>query len=572
MIPVTRHVAGPGAGKTHTLLELVRQEAEEHGTGIGDLLFTTFSRSMAGEIADRIRTVYPTAAPTDIQTAVCTLHAAALRACKAEGLIDTRDGDQIIQEGPKTGAAFVDFAAYNRLPYDPKIARSAPDDDRPVVDVPGNTFFRLARYVVGQHTWTWTDAPHAEAALGVHLSRDYGDPADLLEEWADYKAENRLFEHDDYVALAIEEEAEPAGSVLTVDEFQDLSPLQFALFERWRVGRTFDRVYVAGDPNQAIHGYRGANPALLEHLPGPVEDIGAPVALPVSHRCPPAIVAVADLVLGRPSNMLPRPGSVGRVEIARPHDDPSFVALVEDLAREHGRVLVLTRYRRSVGSLSRILTTAGVPHRALLSDWSTGWETVRTAGAWRPVDTPSLLSALDAIAAFEAGSGPGVLTKAEAGALAIAVPRLSAGSQGGRSARVRPTTETVLIADILGRFGLTRRPGAAREIVRALDLREPMRGGIRAALARGLSRPDMSAIAVGTIHSAKGLEAPAVLLHTAFNEGRAAEYDHKPAMAAEERRVYYVGCTRASDRLVILDSLRSGPSAPPLRAIPGVSG
>jgi DNA helicase II / ATP-dependent DNA helicase PcrA len=44
--------------------------------------------------------------------------------------------------------------------------------------------------------------------------------------------------------------------VLFVDEFQDVSPLQFALYELW--ARTHERVYVAGDDDQTIYGFQGA--------------------------------------------------------------------------------------------------------------------------------------------------------------------------------------------------------------------------------------------------------------------------------------------------------------------------
>ena len=149
---VARFTAGPGVGKTHTLIELVRREAEEHGTRIGDLAFVSFARSQTEDVKPRIRTVYPEAGPKEIKAAVLTVHAAGLRACVAAGLLDA--GARIIAEGSKKDSHFFEeFAALHHLPYDPARARlAAPDDDRGAAgkaEPPGNAIFRIARYIVG---------------------------------------------------------------------------------------------------------------------------------------------------------------------------------------------------------------------------------------------------------------------------------------------------------------------------------------------------------------------------------------------------------------------------------------
>ena len=565
---VTRYTAGPGTGKTYTLLELVRREAEDHGTRIGDLAFMTFARSQAADVRTRIGAVYPGASSKEIAAAVVTVHAAALRACTAGGVIGM--DDRIIVEGSKRDAPFFqEFADTQYLPYDPAAALARPDEDARASDKVGNTLFKMARYIQAQYSWTWADAPHVTAATGMYIPSGYGDAADLLQAWAEYKADNHLFEHDDYVRAAIEAEADPPAPIVVADEFQDFAPLQFVLLSQWRTSGAVDRIYVAGDPNQAIYGFRGADPALLEALPGPVEDIGATAdgAAPVSRRCPAEIVAAADQVLGGRSNMAPRAGA-GVVEVRHPYDGGGFAALVESVQARYGAALVLSRYRRNVRKLSKYLTAAGLPHSSLLSDWSPPWGTVRTA-AEEPVSIPRLLEGLDAIAAYERGGGPGILSPDQARALIAAAPRTITPPAEIRAALNRP--EALFIPEVLGWFSeASPRPGVTRMIAAGLDFREEVNAGIVAALARGPSRPDPTAIALGTIHSAKGLEAPAVILHSEYNRGRAAEYRQRPDMAAEERRVYYVACTRARDALIILDSLRSGPSAPPLYAIAGV--
>lgn len=66
---------------------------------------------------------------------------------------------------------------------------------------------------------------------------------------------------------AIEARCAPPGSVLLIDEFQDLSPLQYKLYEAWRDSPGVNRVYITGDVHQAIYGFRGADPTHFRETP-----------------------------------------------------------------------------------------------------------------------------------------------------------------------------------------------------------------------------------------------------------------------------------------------------------------
>lgn len=568
MTTVTRYVAGPGTGKTHTLLKQVIHEAQENGTRIGDLTFSTFARSQAADVAGRIRFVYPNANDREIRASVCTLHAAALRSCRDAGLIESND--KIIIEGTKKAAEhFTDFCKTHNLPYDPARARgAAPDDDRGVGsrdDPAGNVLFKIARYIRGQSTWGWKHAPHALNATGLHIPSSYGSVPDLLQAWDDYKREHGLYEHDDYVHLAIEEKAPPLAPVLFVDEFQDLSPLQYVLFTQWRKCGDLERVYVAGDPNQAIYGFRGADPLFLNGIPD-VIDIGAcGDQVPVSRRCPPEIVRVADQVLGARSNMSPRDG-IGRVEVLAPYDSREFADLVASLHQQHGRVMILCRYTRYISSLSKALTAAGLPHTSISPGRVTIWEK-NTTQAGEMVDPRQVLAALDAIALYEQNGHPWTLTPSQAGALASSARHLRIKLSATRE--FIADHPTIHINDVIGWFTDNPHPGMARSIAAGLDFADPLAAGLPVAFNR-LHRPLPEEIMIDTIHQAKGQEAPAVVLHTGYLKKRAGDYWQSPAIQAEEKRVYYTACTRAAEHLVILDGLRSGPSAPPLQVIRGV--
>jgi hypothetical protein len=61
-----------------------------------------------------------------------------------------------------------------------------------------------------------------------------------------------------------------------------------------------------------------------------------------------------------------------------------------------------------------------------------------------------------------------------------------------------------------------------------------------------------SLVKIDTIHASKGLEASVVMLHTGYLSGRMNGLTD-PARAAEERRIYFTGATRAADALLLLD-------------------
>ncbi|MBV8463873.1 MAG: ATP-dependent helicase, partial [Acidimicrobiales bacterium] len=82
---------------------------------------------------------------------------------------------------------------------------------------------------------------------------------------------------------------------LSVDEFQDVNPAQFRLI-RALLGDSPD-LCVVGDPHQAIYGWNGADPTLLERLPQAFESLTV-LQLADNHRSVPSIVELGDEVLG----------------------------------------------------------------------------------------------------------------------------------------------------------------------------------------------------------------------------------------------------------------------------------
>ncbi len=157
--------------------------------------------------------------------------------------------------------------------------------------------------------------------------------------------------------------------LLLVDDAQHLDPQAARLVRALAAGA--ELTVIAGDPNQAVFSYRGADPALLHH------DGDAVVTLTESHRCAPAVAQAIAGVAGR----LPgvgrgrelegtggaEAGSVSVRVAASPHAEAALV--VDALRRAHlvdevpwSEMAVIVRSVRQGGeALSRALAAAGVP-------------------------------------------------------------------------------------------------------------------------------------------------------------------------------------------------------------------
>lgn len=156
---------------------------------------------------------------------------------------------------------------------------------------------------------------------------------------------------------------------LSVDEFQDVNPAQFRLV-RSIVGDSPD-ICAVGDPNQAIYGWNGADPSLLDRLPALLPGMEV-LRLEENHRSTPQVVAVATAALGPTRRGLPR-------SVAPDGPRPVVTTYDDDLAEGEGVVArllegaseglrwsdqaVLARTHDQLAVVRRTLSRAGIPFR-----------------------------------------------------------------------------------------------------------------------------------------------------------------------------------------------------------------
>lgn len=545
---VTQIDGAPGAGKTYTLRQRLEEEAAD-GLQIADFYWLNFTNSGREDVEPEIAEVYAADdTPVEPQKRAKTFHGLALSLAIRDGMVDPEVFDtQILQQGGSTGGSYdpyVHFCKQQGITYDPHAA----DPKKLLSGVKqeshiGNLLFAINDYLTStcKPPSKWQSAP-VDIPLAGNTVRK------LLEKWDSYKRDPpvydfRLFEHGDYVEAVADAALTPAVDVLFIDEFQDLAPLEYRLFKLWRDAGDIGRIYIAGDSNQSIYSFRGATPYYFEETA--TDDR---VLLRDSRRCPESIASVARAVLSTHADTDPRgfggieDGGTTRWHSFSSKSDLRAAAIAAtDTYDATPSAMMLTRTNRQLGELTNDLRDVGVPFEIL----------GKRRGIWRD-DMADLLEVLNGIQTdttyYQRDAVKTVLSTLPGDS-----PRLPRGLSGIVDAEA-------VNEDTFGRYD------GALEVIERLQLPawkcEVLENAVDAPASMNPGE-----IAVGTVHTAKGLEAPAVYLFTASSESMLTRYDKSDDLAAEEHRVYYVGATRASEELHLIDDYFEGPIAPPLQKV-----
>lgn len=556
---VTKLVGAPGSGKTTELLRFAEREANAHGTPANDLLFCTFTRSACNDATTRLGDVYPGVDEDDLDKRVRTLHGAALAACLAEGIIELRnrndldaDGQLLIRRTNDDDTEFYDWFFRTKFPY-----IEYDTEERDLIQrlqagesldaATGNQILALYDYL---HCADWPLDHHHHAPIDVDLPSP--EILDVLESWEVFKDRHDLIEDADYVHAALDARVAPPARVLIVDEFQDLSPLLYRLYELWRDSSGTDRVYIAGDPHQAIYGFRAADPELFRRTHA--DDV---IRREESKRCPQAVinaaVPIANAVPDHDVSNVTAMRGGGQVKQVEISDSATLGRLVRTCHADHGEVHLLVRTNRQAAKLASGLRDAGVPYRDLNPNGP--------LQRWRD-PAPFLLEALRA---FDEERGWPLLVAerflqnvTDARARRDAMERADSGSDSRLTA-----TDTRFGHQILPREYRDWFSDAtdAHDLVAHLSVDDWRRDLVAGALASGATN-DPEDVRIGTIHAAKGREAPCVLVFPAYTHRQLDRFFDGDKAA--ERRLYYVALTRASHTVYVVHDYFGGETFPPL--------
>ena len=529
-------LAGAGSGKTRVIS---RRVAYALATGVvrpRDVLVVTFTDKAAGEMAGRLADLGHRG------VAASTFHAAALR--------------QLRHFWPRVHGGDVPAILDSKAPILAPLAAGLPGGYRylAVRDLAGEIEWAKARRIRASDYETRSLADGRDGPLPPDLM------AGLYRRYETAKARAGRIDFEDMLERTVElleTDASVAAEVrdryrwFSVDEYQDTNPLQAALLEAWLGGR--DELAVVGDEDQTIYTFTGAS---SEYLIGFTARYPAArvVTLERNYRSTPEVLNLAERVLaaGRaspteraagtrprpPKRLVPSlpPGPApeigafadGEAELA------GMIAAIRALARAgttHGAMAILVRTNAQLPAVEAALGTAGIPFHVRGERFFARPEVrraVRVATALAREDASDDASLVGRLAgAFES---------------ALGVRRDNAPEGGAATERHAAVVALLELAEDLVRSD----PDAdVAAFLAEVERRTTVEAGGEAA-----------GVELLTYHRAKGLEWDAVFL-PALEEGTLPiRQATEPVELAEERRLLYVGITRARRYLWVSWALR----------------
>jgi DNA helicase-2/ATP-dependent DNA helicase PcrA len=396
-------------------------------------------------------------------------------------------------------------------------------------------------------------------------------PAELFARvYADYeraKARSGQIDFDDMLVETVRllETDEAAAALVrsrktwfSVDEYQDTNLLAERLLALW-LGDSQD-LAVVGDPDQTIYTFTGATPELL--LGFEARHPGARViGLAENYRSTPQVLELANRLIpsGGPRGALLATQAAGPAPSIRryPDDEAERAAIVGAIRAllgqgiEGGEIAILVRINAQLPEIEQALTRAGIAFRVRGQRFFDRREVKEARRLLASVPAPGGGDG-DGAGARAASSGPALIGTIRT----LFEERLGLGADveaGGDEARERAASLQLLlgiVSDVVG-----SKPGVSiADVLAELDRREAEE-----------SAGSEGGVNLLTYHRAKGLEWDAVFL-PALEEGllpiRQAKED---AAIDEERRLLYVGITRARRHLALSWAARRA-SAPGAKA------
>lgn len=257
---VEKIYGAPGTGKTTQLMKVVVDELKS-GLSIEDISYMGFTRAACTEALTRAEKV--ATFPEKKRYWFKTIHATCLHLIMSAGLGKER-----------TIAKWSDLKAFCEVNG---LEPPNMNDEETITGgqvSTGSAFFSTYSYLLNtfRKPDQFKECPHADVLGGLNYP-------ELHKVWDDYKDQKKLMDFTDMLVETVENGLTVPTTILIVDEFQDISPLQLELVKQFSAGK--ESIYVAGDDDQALYGFQGADPKLmLDYVAGKTIVLGS------SYRCP----------------------------------------------------------------------------------------------------------------------------------------------------------------------------------------------------------------------------------------------------------------------------------------------
>lgn len=488
---------GPGCGKTTRLLSIVEEELSR-GVHPRDVCYTTFTVKAANEAKERAVKRFGIDPDEDLKL-FSTIHSICFRALGARKnqVLTDRQYLAILKE--LIGEQVTVSGSYDE---DACVWRGPELGDRLIT---AEQLSRLTMLPIERFTAEYAFAPWLGEKWIAALTR--------------YKHRSGRLDFIDMLVKALDEDRLPRVKVMIIDEAQDLSPLQWKVV--LRMAESADRVYVAGDDDQAIYNWAGADVRGFLNVAGR----GKIETLPVSHRLPPKVFSACSNILKRitvrqPKEWRPteKDGSI------RLGDNIEWTLVKEDLRADNGSWYFLGRTMFQTGMIEAAMIRAALPF-SLNGESMLDRPSVRAARAWTSLQRGKLISRDDTKSLLHFIN-------------ATHVNKERADGLVGDKFSASDLTQLLELRDL------------DKPWFEVLSIPIRMTNYIRALSRKKISLDTIPWINVSTIHRAKGGEADHVWLDSALTRKIKFRIERRGEDADSEHRVFYVGASRAKRRLL----------------------
>jgi DNA helicase-2/ATP-dependent DNA helicase PcrA len=575
---VVRLFGGPGSGKTTALLDRVEQLLDENDdVEVRDILVVSYTRAAAAEIRERLAERLDMT-PRALRGNVSTMHA------KAYDLLNLSRGD-VVGESDKE-----EFCEEFGIEYEDEYEGSRRRSARSTTL--GNKVIATSQWLqrTSRDVGDWYDVPFQWNDEEVRLPPDIDENAqtgnkytptwpsdddrldipEAIRGWRTYKGDNGLVGFADMLERVRQRSLLPNVDYLVIDEFQDITTLQYKVYEEWRPH--MERVLIAGDDDQVVYAWQGADPDLLLD-----EDVDDDVILPNSYRLPSRILNVVNREVShiekrQDKDLEPRKegGSVEGVQ------HPSMLDVVRNVRgtveeTEDDTVMVLFRARYQMFQFIDEFIGEGIPFQCLTDQRMWTDRLQQYVDAIEALDNDEPINGLQArrLADMLADSAFGTGERDDF---------FDELDEREEAADVEDVVNLEIEAETVREYApFAPDPRSAADMLRKVtNFQERTVGAYFTGDYQGM---DSSRVRLGTIHSAKGREADHVFVGTDLTEKvveqMAATVEQNgqevpgggeftkhtspvPTLTDNERRVFYVGMSRARERLVLLENLVDG--------------
>ncbi|MCG3042997.1 ATP-dependent DNA helicase UvrD2 [Streptomyces sp. S1A] len=529
-------LAGAGTGKTRAITHRIAYGVRAGVLPPASVLAVTFTNRAAGEMRGRLRQL----GAGGVQAR--TFHSAALR--QLQFFWPKAIGGDLPRLLERKVQLVAEAAARCRIRLDRNELR----------DVTGEIEWAKVTQSVPE------DYPAAVAKSSREAPRDPAEISRIYGLYEQLKRERSVIDFEDVLLLMVgvlQERPDIADTVrrqyqhFVVDEYQDVSPLQQRLLELWLGDR--ESICVVGDASQTIYSFTGATPDHL--LDFRTRHPGATVVKLVrDYRSTPQVVHLANGLLAQARGR----AADHRLELVSQREagpDPVYTEYPDEPAEAEGvarrirelmdagvpasEVAVLYRVNAQSEVYEQALADAGVPYQLRGAERFFERPEVREAGvalrgAARAGDNdPLLADAVDLPSQVRAVLGGTGWT-----------PQPPAGSGAVRD-RWESLAALVRLAED---FARARPQATLADLVAELDER-----------ANAQHAPTVEGVTLASLHSAKGLEWDAVFLVGLTDGTLPISYAKTDEQIEEERRLLYVGVTRARRHLSLSWALSRSP-------------